>query len=95
MNDKDKILWKKYNFILIYKNNIASLFSYNSMLRKGKLYIKLTDLANYETDYNLEYSFNDLIRECDDDYDYLTFEDIEKIIFNLLVTYIGSIDYDN
>lgn len=92
--EQKQYLWKKYNFLLTYKNNLSSLFSFTSYIEKGKLNITLTDLcAPYGEKYNLVYSFNDIKREYGDE-DLITFEQIETSILELLITYIGGLDAD-
>lgn len=96
---ENHVLWKKFNFILTYKNNKSSLFSYTSFINKSKITINLKDLlAPYTTEYTLDYTCNDFIRELEleeEEYGFATFEDIETAIINLLINYIGGINYED
>jgi hypothetical protein len=93
---ENHILWKKFNFILTYKNNKSSLFSYTSFINKSKITVNLKDLlAPYTTEYTLDFTCNDFLRELDIDDGYATFEDIENAITLLLQSYISGLNYED
>ena len=78
-----QILWKKYNFILTYKNNKSSLFSYTSFINKGKITINLKDLlAPYTTEYVLDYTCDDFINEIEKVIKEIEFKQIRLICLN-------------